>query len=176
MHTTPLQWSVDIASVAHAPAVFCYEASAAELDALKRYAEVEDLTSFKARVKIVPLPGGKFKASGTLQASVVQSSVVDLEAVPSFIEENFSVEYWPADAIGDAGEEAAPLDADPPEPIAGGKIQVGALLCELLAVSIDPYPRNEGDSFEWTPPRPEPETGPFAGLARFRPLKTPEEG
>ena len=39
----PLQWSVDIKTIAHAPAEFSYEASAGELEGLKRYAEVEDL-------------------------------------------------------------------------------------------------------------------------------------
>ncbi len=175
MTPLPLDWSVDINSVANAPSVFCYEASARELDALKRYAEVEDLTSFSARVKIAPLPGGRFRASGTLQASVVQSSVVDLEAVPSSIEESFSVDYWPGESIGNAGEEAAAFDADPPEPITGGRIPVGELLCELLLVSIEPYPRNEGDTFDWTPPHPEPETSPFAGLVHLKPRKAPKE-
>jgi len=175
MHALPLQWSIDIKSVGHAPAVFTYEASSAELEALKRYVEVEDLTSFKAQVKIVPLAAGKYRASGKLQASAVQSSVVNLRAVPSSIEESFSVEYWPAESIENRGEEAAPFDAEPPEPIAGGKIPVGGLLCELLAVSIDPYPRNEGDAFEWTPPEPETEANPFAGLAHLRARKPPKD-
>ncbi len=157
------------------PAVYVYEASNAELEALKRYVEVQDLTSFKAQVKIVPLAAGKYRASGKLQASVVQSSVVDLRAVPSSIEESFSVEYWPAGSVENRGDEAASFDAEPPEPIAGGKIPLGALLCELLAVSIDPYPRNEGDAFEWTPPQPEPEANPFAGLAHFRARKAPKD-
>ena len=35
MSTMPLQWSVDIKAVAHAPGEFSYEASAGELEALK---------------------------------------------------------------------------------------------------------------------------------------------
>jgi hypothetical protein len=166
MSTPPLQWTIDINSAARAPAVFSYEASGEELEALKRYAEVEDLTSFKAELKVTPLGGGKFRLAGKLQANAVQSSVVDLGAVPSCVEESFSVDYWPEHLIEEMGGEAMPLDADPPEVLADGRIPVGSLLCELLAVSIDPYPRNEGDSFEWNPP--EPKTSPFAELARFR--------
>jgi len=164
----PLQWSVDIKTVAHAPEEFSYEANAVELEGLKRYAEAEDLTSFKADVKAVPLGHGKFRVSGKLQARLVQASVVDLKAVPSFIEESFSVDYWPEGSIQENGEEAIPFDTDPPEPIVGGRIQIGALLCELFALSIDPYPRNEGDEFQWAPHSPEPDANPFADLAHFR--------
>ncbi len=84
------------------------------------------------------------------------------------------MEYWPAGSIADA--ERAPIDTDPPEPLESGRIPIGKLLCELFAVSIDPYPRNEGDSFAWTPPQTEPETSPFAALAHFRPAKAPKKG
>ena len=175
MNELPLHWSIDTNPIVNTPAVFDFEAAPSELRALKDYAEVEDISSFKAHVKAAPLGSGKFRVSGTFQAQVVQSSVVDLSAVPSTIEESFSLEYWPADLIAGAPEEAAPFDADPPKPIVGGHIPAGELLCELLAVSINPYPRNEGDSFEWTPPHPEPETSPFAGLARLKPPKAAQE-
>ena len=175
MQEPPLHWSVETASVAHAPAVFSYEAGAAELAALKRYAGVEEVTSFKAEVRIVPLAGARFRASGTLRANAVQLSVADLSAVPACIEEDFSVEYWPAESIGDEGGAALPFDRDAPEPIAGGRIDAGSFLCELFVLSLDPYPRNEGDRFEWQPALPEPEDSPFAELARLRPRKTPSE-
>jgi hypothetical protein len=105
----------------------------------------------------------------------VQPSVVDLKAVPSFIEESFSADYWPEGSIQDEGEEAVPFDIDPPEPLVGGRIPIGALLCELFVLSIDPYPRNEGDEFQWTSLCPEPDASPFADLAHFRPRKAQNE-
>jgi hypothetical protein len=172
MNTLPLQWSVDSNDVSRgAPAVFSYEANSEELVALKRYTEIEDLTSFQAEMKVSALVGGRFRVSGTFRASLIQSSVVDLEAVPSRIEESFSVEYWPPESIADAEGDAVSFDSDPPEAIMRGQLLVGALLCELFAVAIDPYPRNEGDSFEWEPPQQEPEVSPFAGLAHFRTQK-----
>jgi hypothetical protein len=172
MKSLPLQWSVDINKVSRTtPAIYSYEAGSGELEAIKDYAGIEDLTNFKAQVEIAALAGGRFRVSGTLSASLVQASVVDLKAVPSHFSESFSVEYWPAEALGGAEGDAVPFDADPPEPIAGGRIPIGELLCELFLVSIDPYPRNEGDSFEWKPARNEPEASPFAGLAQLRPGK-----
>jgi hypothetical protein len=167
----PLQWSVDTRAVAHAPAEFCYEANASELEALKRYAEVEDLTSFTAYARAVPLGQGKFRVSGKLQARLVQPSVVDLKAVRSYLEESFSVDYWPEDTIQDEGEEAVAFDTDAPEPLVEGRIPVGALLCEIFVLSIDPYPRNEGDELQWALPTPGPDASPFADLARLKPRK-----
>ncbi len=175
MDTPPLHWSVDVAAVAHTPAGLSYEASAAELGALKRYAGIEDVTAFAAQVRISPLAGGKYRASGTLRASVVQASVVNLEPVPSSIEESFSVEYWPAEAIGEADADA-PLEADLPEPLDGGRIPLGMLLSELFVLALDPYPRNPDDHLEWTPPQTGPEPGPFAKLARLKPDAPPDKG
>ena len=145
MNEIPLAWSIDTGSLAHSPADFSYEASGKELDALKRYAGVEDLTAFKARVRISPLSGGKFRASGTLQASVVQASVVNLEAVSSSIEENFSVEYWPAELIGEAGRDAS-LEADPPEAIIAGHIPhrlTAMRAIRAVARPLSPQPRRQ---------------------------------
>ena len=173
MNTPPLQWSAETASAARSPVELSYEANAAELGAIKRYSGVEDVTEFTAQVKISPLSGGRFRTSGTLKASVVQASVVNLEPVPSTIQESFSVEYWPPEAIGEAGEDI-PFDAELPEPLDGGRIPVGALLSEIFAVALDPYPRNPDDKLDWSPPQAEAEPGPFAKLTRLKPDAPPD--
>ncbi len=174
MNTLPLQWSLDVNTLASKLEV-SYEANPAELDALKLYAGLVNLTSFKAQVKVAQLAGGRFKASGTLQADIVQASVIDLNEVRSSVGESFDQEYWPAESIGERGGEAVAFDSDPPEPIVAGRIPIGAVLCEVFALSIDPYPRNEGDVFQYTPPEPEAETSPFAGLVHLLPQKSPGE-
>jgi hypothetical protein len=169
MSSPPLTWSVDASAVLSAES-FVFEANARELDAVKRYAEVEEVTSFKARVKIAPLAGGRFKASGVLDASCVQASIVDLEAVPAVIEEEFEVEFWPEESI--CGDEAAlSFEKDAPEPIVGGRILIGEFLCELFSVSLDPYPRNPDDAFEWRQEESERPVSPFAQLAELRQKK-----
>jgi hypothetical protein len=174
MQEIPLSWSVGIAQIAHAPVDISYEATPKERDALKRYAGIEDLTSFTANVRILPLSHGRFRASGTLKASAMQASVVNLEAVPAEVGESFSVEYWPAESIGEADRDA-PFDANAPEAIVGGDIPIGVLLCELFALALDPYPRNPGDEFEWTETEPGAAVSPFAELAKLKARKTPEE-
>ncbi len=173
MTAPPLTWSID-AHAAHSPASYFYEANARELDAVKRYAEVEGVASFKARVKVAPLSGGRFKVTGTLEASVVQASVVDLDAVPASIEENFAVEFWPEEAIAGKEGHAVSLEEEPPEPIVGDRLLIGAFLCELFSLSLDAYPRNPDDAFEWSAGESEPSTSPFADLARLRRQKKPD--
>lgn len=168
MIAPPLEWTIDVKTLVSGPVVFSYEATAAELDALRRYAEVEDLTSFSARLTVKPLAEAKFKVSGVLHANLVQASVVNLSAVPTSIKESFCVEYWPADQIAKARDGPETLDAVDREPIADDRLPIGQLLCELLAISIDPFPQNEGDRIEWSPPDGESGGGPFADLARRR--------
>ncbi len=166
-----LHWSIEIAQLSmaqltHAPSVFTYRAKPEELEGLRRYAELEDLTAFEAEVKIVPSAGGRFKVSGTLRADAVQASVVNLQPVLSKIEESFAVDYWPEDAIGDSQD--LPFEADPPEPIVANRIPIGKFLCELLALSIAPYPRNESDAFEWEPAEAPAAASPFASLVQLK--------
>jgi hypothetical protein len=170
MSTPPLTWSIDAAAV-HSMETFHFEANARELEAIKRYAEVEDVASFKASVKIGPLSGGRLKATGVLNASAIQASVVDLEAVAAAVEEHFAVEFWPEESIGGEGA-AASFEEDAPEPIVGGRILIGGFLCELFSVSLDPYPRNPGDAFEWDRQGSEAPASPFADLAKLRRKKT----
>ncbi len=174
MNTLPLQWSIDVHSV-HTPLSVSYEANEHELAALKRYAEIEDITRFESQVRVAPLSAGKFKVTGRLKADAVQASVVDLSAVPASIDETFTVEFWPQELIEDRDEEAVSIEEDPPEPIAGGRIAIGEFLCELLSVSLDPYPRNADDTFSWEPAEKEPPLTPFAELARLRQRK-PDSG
>jgi hypothetical protein len=177
MSTPPLHWSIDVHAL-HAPQTFAYEANAQERDAIKRYAEVEEVSSFKASVRLTPFSGGRFKAAGLLEASAVQASVVDLGPVPASIEENFAVEFWPEEKLAEADEDgdAPSFESDPPEAIVGGRILIGEFLCELFSVSLDPYPRNPDDAFEWAPGQNEPKITPFAELAQLRRAKKPDGG
>jgi|SRR5271165_4506352 len=170
MNAFPLQWSVDIKDVARgAPSRFDYEATQDELAALKDYAGIDDLSRFRSDVRIAALAGGRFGVSGKIYADLMQSSVVNLAPVPSRIEEDFAVEYWPEESLAEGEPENWPLEADLPEAIFDGRIAIGAFLSELFVLALDPYPRNEGDSFEWEPEEPETATHPFAGLSRLKP-------
>jgi hypothetical protein len=57
-------------------------------------------------------------------------------------------------------------DEDPPEPLDGGAIDLGALAVEFLALALDPFPKKPGATFD--APVQEPDVGPFAVLAALK--------
>ena len=60
---------------------------------------------------------------------------------------------------------------DWPEPIVDGKIDLGPFIYETLATSLDPYPRKQGVSFDWSqgaPGQGGSGSGPFAALVGLK--------
>ena len=126
-----------------------------------------------ATTVLEPAAGGLVTVSGRILADIVQSCVVSLEPVPQHIDETFEVRFAPAEAgepqpAAEAHREVAvdPDAPDPPEPMDGTSIDLGALVEEMFVLAIDPYPRAPGaelaaDTGE--PPDSEPES-PFAVL------------
>ena len=86
------------------------------------------------------------------------------------------IEFWP-EALLQTPERAPKSRAawsllDWPEPIVGGQIDLGRVAYETLATSLDPYPKREGVSFDWSQGEPnqaqEAQSGPFAALAALK--------
>ena len=56
-------------------------------------------------------------------------------------------------------------DEDEPDPVIGGKIDLGALTAEFFALGLDPYPRKPGATFEQNT-KSEVTDSPFSALAK----------
>ncbi len=65
-----------------------------------------------------------------------------------------------------SGDESSPGMADTPESIVDGRLDLGTVVQEFLALGVDPYPRKPGVSFE--PVVEEATPSPFAALAKLR--------
>jgi uncharacterized metal-binding protein YceD (DUF177 family) len=105
--------------------------------------------------------GSGIHVSGRVKARVEQTCVVTLDPMESVVEEMVDLLFLPG-AVA-AGHD----EGDPPEPLIGGKIDLGAIAAEFFLLGIDPYPRKRGAEFV----PPSTESGgehPFASLA---PLK-----
>lgn len=91
---------------------------------------------------------GEYALTGKLQANVVQICVVTLEPFNLAIDEPVSQEFWPPSKIAAVqSDEINPVSEDPPEPFVDDAIDLGALVYELLALAIDPYPKAPGVEF-----------------------------
>jgi hypothetical protein len=105
---------------------------------------------------------------GEVIATVGQNCVITLEPVDKNLHEVIDLIFAPSspETLGNQEGEASVgmTDAEPPEQLVGGVVDLGAIATEYFLLGIDPYPRKEGAVFEAAPPQ-EPAESPFAALA-----------
>jgi uncharacterized metal-binding protein YceD (DUF177 family) len=153
-----------------------FVASPAERGAMAALLELPELAAVRFDYTVRRGGGGRHHLSGRLTADVTQTCVVTLEPVQGRVDVPVDVEFWPERLLAElearAEEGASDPDAEWPEPIIEGKIDIGPVIYETLATSLDPYPRREGASFEWADaPEPKGEvekSSPFAALERLK--------
>jgi hypothetical protein len=148
------------------------EASAAECARLAERLGLAALNRLVADLELRRLGGGRIELAGEFEADLVQLCVATLEPLPARIRESFTIEFLelPAGAEEPSGASVISLDqAEPPEPVREGTIDLGEAVVQQLAVAIEPYPRAPGAVADW-PGREsedEPQSAgrrPFAGL------------
>jgi hypothetical protein len=114
--------------------------------------------------------GAEVHVSGNVNARVGQTCVVTLEPIENAVAEAVDLKFVPASGteVDPKSVRKRPLDGDePPEPLYGGSLDLGALAVEFLILGIDPYPRKAGAEF--APPKDE-DSGkhPFAALESLK--------
>jgi uncharacterized metal-binding protein YceD (DUF177 family) len=148
------------------------EASSDERAALAALNLLPAIASLTASFTVRRSGRGGARVTGDVHAEVTQVCVVSLEPFAATIEEPVDVRFTPAEDArplrrdGDDGDEMVEVGGeDPPDPIVDGKIDLGALAAEFLALGLDPYPRKPDVAFD--PPEPEGgQDSPFAALAK----------
>ncbi|WP_067333310.1 YceD family protein [Stappia indica] len=149
---------------------------------LKRIAKAYSLvalTDVLARFELRRWRREGVAVEGTLKARATQTCVVTLAPVEQAIDETFSMRFDPdADALAGVAEDGEiDVDAfaeDPPDLLEGSRIDLGAILCEQLALALDPFPRApgaelpEGYGEEHGEDADDKPPSPFAVLERFR--------
>jgi hypothetical protein len=118
------------------------EASAEERAALARDFDLVSLDRLVGRFRLAGSTH-RIAVTGTIEAEIVQTCVVTLEAFPSRVEEAVDVDFSDSDAFRHTDAE----DAEMPDPIVDGLIDLGTLTAEFLALGLDPYPKKPGAAF-----------------------------
>ncbi len=142
------------------------DAKPQECAALAAMFGIVAIRDLSADFRVTRRASREWLVTGKVQAFVTQTCVVTLEpfetAVSEPIEERF---IEPAEARGRAPEVIlSGLEVDPPEVIVGGRLDLGGLAAEFLALALDPWPRKPGVEFKEQGDelvRP----SPFAGLS-----------
>lgn len=123
------------------------------------------LDRLSAEIELRRQAGELVHARGRLVADVVQNCVVTLEPVPAHVEAEFACSF----AAGQAEDaEIDPLAGEEVEPIEGGVIDLGELVAQQLAVSLDPYPRAPGAAWPEAEEAPAAPGNPFAKLEKLK--------
>lgn len=146
-------------------------ATPAERIALAEALGIEACRALTLRGELLPVGRHHFAFDGAYAAEIVQLCVVTLEPIEQTLSGDLTVRYWPEgelEAHDDMAVEDPIAADDPPEPIENGRIDLGRLVYEELAVTIDPYPRKPGAEVEAGDSGEPGAASPFAGLARLK--------
>ena len=145
------------------------EATPEERAQIAEALELVSLDSLTADITLRPWRTEGVRVEGAVHAALVQACIVTLEPVPGTVDEEIDVRLHP-DASDSGPVDVDPDAPDPPEPLDGDFVDVGAIVLEHFALGIEPYPRAPGAEFDpgdaVDPVEEEP--SPFAALAALK--------
>jgi hypothetical protein len=172
MEKTRNPWSVPVAmeDIPEAGLHIEIEAPAAARAELATVAGLRELPRLSA-VFDLARRGAGVRVTGQVSARVGQTCVVTLEPVESDLEEPVELVFAPApvEAAHTKGETAdiKASEDEPPEPLVGSQLDLGAIATEFLLLGVDPYPRKAGAEF--APPKADDGGArPFAALEALK--------
>lgn len=136
-----------------------------------------EVRSFAAEIQFSHWRANGYRLKGTIRADIVQQCGVTLEPMPVRLEvpvAQYLVPERPGRRSPGAGEELVlSYDSeDEPETFRGSRYDLGALVEELFALALDPYPRLPGAEIDEELPADEAGSGedsPFSRLRELRP-------
>jgi uncharacterized metal-binding protein YceD (DUF177 family) len=178
----PFSRPVPVDSIGDKGLRFNLEASAAECAALAEQDGLAAIRKLAVEAELTRRAGDHVFVKGRVTASVAQTCVVTLEPFDAQVDEPFEVEFAPqAEAEAAYARAMAQIEAaidkaaalaeqpDPPDPIVNGRIDLGTLAAEFLALGLDPYPRKPGVEFAAVvEDSDEIRPSPFADLAKLK--------
>jgi hypothetical protein len=149
------------------------EADAQERRLLAEAIGIPEIASLGAELEVRPVRGRWFSVRGALKAKVVQTDVVTLDPVIQEMAEEIDVTLMPAErpALRSRRKEVLvdALEAEGRDLYHNGRIDLGMIVGEHLAVGLDPYPRAPGVDFAgYVEDDPTADPSPFAVLAKLR--------
>jgi hypothetical protein len=131
------------------------------------------VSSLRAELEVRPAMGGAFRVRGTITASVVQTDVVTLEPIEQEIVEEIDMTLMEAEDVAPSRKGSKQLvdtvEVDGPDLYHNGRIDLGIIVREHLALALDPYPRAPGVDFPGhIEDDPAADPSPFAVLGTLK--------
>ncbi len=136
--------------------------------------------NLRADLTVKPWRKAGVRVVGKISAILTQKCVVTLEDFQQDLVDEIDRTFEPASSrprrardINEDGEIEIDLETlDPPDVMLDGVIDLGAVICEQLALNIDPFPRKEGAEFSHMEEEPgeaeDEQPSAFAELAKLK--------
>lgn len=165
---TPWQVPVRVEDVPESGRHVRLNADAATCQAIAKAIGILGVARLQAAFDVTRQGRAGLRVTGDLSATVTQACVVTLEPVPGEVEEEVDLRFSsdPRETTVE-GEQMEVAEVDPPEPLVGGAVDLGAIAVEFLALGLDPYPRKPGAVFQ-APAADDGPLNPFAALAALK--------
>lgn len=155
MDEVPFSYLVKVGHISANAVTVKLEADTSELAALAEFWQVDAVKKLTSELQISRWKKDGVRLRGWVEAELVQSCVVTLEPVESLIREDVDQIFVPEGSrlarlvLDERGEMVLdPEGDDVPETFSGDSVDVGAAICETVALAIDPYPRKPGVHFD----------------------------
>jgi hypothetical protein len=151
MTSEPFSFAVLVRDIPAGGRRFSLRADDAQRRDLAIALDIPAVNALHADLEVRPAMGGAFRVRGTLTASVVQTDVVTLDPIDQEVNEDIDVTLMRAEDVGpsrNAGKELVDtVEVDGPDLFRNGRIDLGIIVREHLALGLDPYPRAPGVDF-----------------------------
>ncbi len=136
-----LSRTIEVTRVPPGGRAFEIVATAAERKALAARLRLEAIGKLEARGRIAWMPGEEIlEVEGHIEAEVTQCCVVSLEPFEHSLSFSFTRRFT-LEGQPNTGEVVVDVERDEPEPLEGTILDLGEIVAEELALSLDPYPR-----------------------------------
>lgn len=143
-----LAWSHRVAEIREAKS-FSRQADGDECRRMSERIGNAECLALAAHYRVRPDGGARYRVDGRVTARLEQVCGVTLDAMFQDIDEVIDVVFEEGDggrSVEDVGFD--PLADDPPEAISNGRIHVGEIIAEIVALAADPFPRSAGSELE----------------------------
>ena len=148
------------------------EADADQRAALAKVLGIEVIERLAGEFFLEMISGSSVHLRGRLEADLAQTCVVSLEPVQQHVDELVAMTLLPtetSDGRTHAPTLIDPMDEDDRDTYSSGRIDLGMIVSEQLALHLDPYPRAPGVKFDAAGnTEAEERDSPFAALERLK--------